>query len=353
MTSSARIRVRAAAAVLAGALLAGCSFGLERLPAPSGTSGATYKLTAKFGDVQNLALGAKVKLGGVVIGEVTSITTADYQASVGINVEKKFPLGKGVRFQIRFTTPLGEQFVSITSRGSLAQGALADGATVPVKDTSNAPGIEDTFSALSTLLNGGGLGKLQIIATELTAAFRGRSGDARDALIKLHRVITNLDAHKTDIDRTLDGLGQLATTLNRSTGVVEQALDLFPPTLQTLADDTVHIRGLLDRVGRLGTTVDGLLQRGESALLADFDNLRPTLDSLRARQDELLPTFRSLIKLGKSVRRAAPGDYLNISGTIQFLLEAPAARPQPGGVIHNGAEPADAAVGQLLRGGAS
>jgi phospholipid/cholesterol/gamma-HCH transport system substrate-binding protein len=353
MTTFARIRVRAAAAVLAMALLGGCSFGLEKLPAPSGTRGATYKVTAMFADVQNLTLGAKVKLGGVVIGEVTSITTADYQAAVRMNIEKKFPLGKGVRFQIRFTTPLGEQFVSITSRGSTAQGALANGATVPMRYNRTAPGIEDTFSALSTLLNGGGLSKLQIIATELTAAFRGRSSDARDALIKLHEVIANLDAHKNDIDRTLDGLGQLATTLNRSTGVVEQALDLFPPTLQTLADDTARIRGLLARVARLGTTVNGLLQRSESALLADFDNLRPTLDSLRARQDELVPAFRSLIRLGKSVRRAAPGDYLNISGTIQFLLEAPAARPKAGGVIHNGAEPADAAVSQLLNGGTS
>jgi phospholipid/cholesterol/gamma-HCH transport system substrate-binding protein len=353
MTLSSRSRVRAVAALLAGALLAGCSFGLEKLPAPSGTKGATYKITAKFSDVQNLALGAKVKLGGVVVGEVTSITTADYQAAVGMNIEKKFPLGKDPRFQIRFTTPLGEDFVSITSRGSLAQGTLADGALVPMTDTSNAPGIEDTFAAVSTLLNGGGLSKLQVIATELDAAFKGRTGDARDALVKLHQVIANLDAHKVDIDRTLDGLGQLATTLNRSTGVVVQALDLFPPTLQTLAGDTVHIRGLLQRVGQLGNTVSGLLQRSQSALLTDFDNLRPTLDALRARQDELLPAFRSLIKLGKSVRRAAPGDYLNISGTIEFLLDAPPARPKKGGVIHQGAEPATAAVHQMLSGGTS
>jgi hypothetical protein len=86
-------------------------------------------------------------------------------------------------------------------------------------------------------------------------------------------------------------------------------------------------------------------------MLADFDNLRPTLDSLHARQAELLPTFRSLIRLGKSVRRAAPGDYLNISATIQFLLNAPAAHPKKGGVIHAGAEP-QVAVRQMLTGGA-
>jgi len=90
-----------------------------------------------------------------------------------------------------------------------------------------------------------------------------------------------------------------------------------------------------------------MLARSQTALLADFDNLRPTLDSLRTREGELIPTFQSLIQLGKSVRRAAPGDYLNIAGTVQFLLNAPAAHPQPGGgraprcrAARRGAQPA-------------
>ena len=276
-------------------------------------------------------------------------------AAVEKKLEKQFRLGTDAQFQIRFTTPLGEDFISITSDGSVRRGVLAEGDTIPVRDTSDAPSIEDTFSAVSTLLNGGGLSKLQIIASELDTAFKGRTGDARSALINLHALIVNLDDHKVDIDRTLDGMAQLAETLNRGTGVVQQALDLFPSTLQTLADDTQRIRELLTRVDDLGDVVSGLLRRSQQALLTDLDNLRPTLDSLRARQAQLLPTFRALIELGKSVRRAAPGDYLNISGTIQFLLNAPPARPQQGGVVHDGAGPTaagpDAAVAELLHGG--
>ena len=349
--------VRLLIAVLAAALLAGCSFGLEDLPAPSGTHGPTYKITGLFGDVQNLTLGAKVKLGGVVIGEVTSISTRDYTAAVDMNLEKQFKLGKDAQLQIRFTTPLGEDFISITSAGHPGNGLLGDGDTIRQQNTGNAPSIEDTFAAVSTLLNGGGLNKLHIIATELDAAFKGRSGDARDALINLHKVIVNLDDHKVNIDRTLDGLAKLSTTLSNGTGVVEQALDLFPPTLRTLAEDTHSIRELLTHVANLGDVVSGLLHRSQGALVSDLDNLRPTLDSLRSQQAKLLPTFQSLIKLGKAVQRAAPGDYLNISGTIQFLLNSPPARPQPGGFVHPGAEPAaadaapNAAVVQLLTGG--
>lgn len=344
-------RNRCVAAVAAAALLTGCSFGLEKLPAPSGTHGKTYRITAQFGDTQNLTRGAKVKLGGVVVGEVISISTHDYRASVEMNIEQKFPLGKDARFQIRFTTPLGEDFVSITTTGNPGRGKLANGGVVPMDNTSDAPSIEDTFAAVSTLLNGGGLDKLKTIATELDAAFKGRTGDARDALVQLQKVIGNLDQHKVDIDRTLDGLNALATSLNKGNHLVEQALDLFPSALQTLASDTDQVRDLLQRVGQLGTTVSGLLQRSQQDLISDLNNLQPTLDSLHARESELLPTFRSLIKLGKAVDRAAPGDYLNLSATVEFLLEAPAARPKPGGVIHPGAESPNAAVTQLLTGG--
>jgi phospholipid/cholesterol/gamma-HCH transport system substrate-binding protein len=354
MTARARLgtRLRLAVAALAAgaALLSGCSIGLESLPAPPGTTGPTYRVTAVFRDVQNLTLGAKVKLGGVVVGVVTSIKTADYHALVGMRVEKRFPLGVGTRLQIRFTTPLGEDFISIISRGSLARGRLRDRAVIPDANTRTAPGIEDTFAALSTLLNGGGLDKLQIIARELDAAFKGRSGDARDALIKLHAVVANLDAHKDDIDRTLDGLGRLAQIIDRSTGEVREALDLFPDTLRELSTQTHRERELLSRLSDLGGTIDGLLRRSQDAMLADFDNLRPTLDALRARQNELLPTFHALITLGRSVRRAAPGDYLNISATIQFLLDAQPAHPPTGGVVRPGTEPHDA-VHRLLTGG--
>jgi phospholipid/cholesterol/gamma-HCH transport system substrate-binding protein len=352
MSYGMTVRVRSGvAALVAAALLASCSVGLDRLPAPAGTSGPVYHVTANFTDVQSLTVGAQVKLGGVVVGEVTRITTADYLAAVHMNIEKKFALGRDAELQIRFTTPLGEDFVSITSAGHVAQDALPDGATVPVGQTQTAPSIEDTFAALSTLLNGGGLSKLQTIAAELDAAFKGRTSDARDALIQLDKVIANLDDHKVDIDSVLDGLGRLAKTLNSGTGEVDEALDLFPSTLSALADDTGEIRVLLQHVATLGTTVSGLLRRSQSAMLTDFDNLRPTLDSLRARENQLVPTFDSLITLGQAIDRAAPGDYLNVSGTIQFLLENTGAKPKAGGTVRAGAEPSSDAVTQLLGGG--
>lgn len=338
-------------ACLAAALvLSGCSaLQLESLPAPAGISGPTYHVTATFTDVETLTIGAKVKLGGAVIGEVTGISTRDYLATAGMDIEKRFPLGAGSHFQIRFTTPLGEDYVSVSSPGT-AHGTLTDGAKIGVDETNAAPGIEDTFAALSTLLNEGGLGNLQIIARELDTALTGRTGAVRDSLIQIQKVVADLDAHKDDIDNILDELHRMASTINQSSTLVDQALTEFPPTLQLLANDTDQVKLLLAKVGELGTKVQDLLSRSQAEMLAQFADLRPTLDALKARADELIPTFDSLIRFGKLVDKAAPGAYLQVTATFDFLFNvASPDNPSPHGTLGPGS--GASAVTTLLTGG--
>jgi phospholipid/cholesterol/gamma-HCH transport system substrate-binding protein len=323
-------------AVLAASVvgLSGCSsISLESLPAPAEVAGATYQISATFNNVQTLTPGAKVKLGGAVIGDVSSITTHNYVALVRMDIVKRFALGKDSHFQVRFTTPLGEDYISVVSSGASA-GVLTNGAQVGLAATADAPGIEDTFAALSTLLNGGGLSNLHTIATELNTALNGRAGTVRDTLDRLHVLVANLDAKKTSIDNTLDGLRNMATALNHGDGVVQQALAQFPATIHLLATDTHQVRQLLAQVGILGQRVNDLLTNGQQYMLAQFDELRPTLDALRRRDSTLIPTFKSLIRFGKLFDRATPGDYLDVDGIVSFLLNAPAGSPSPGGSSH-------------------
>jgi phospholipid/cholesterol/gamma-HCH transport system substrate-binding protein len=340
----------AAAAVIAAAL-AGCGFDLQQLPSTGGVGGPTYRVTAEFTDVSALTVGAKVKLQGVVIGEVGDITTANFHADVAMTVQRKFSLPTGTTFQIRFTTPLGEDYVAVAPPEHPGSGTLADGARVPVAQTGAAPSIEDTFAALSLLLNGGGLDKLQTIARELGTALRGRTGSARDTLEKLHTVVADLDAHKGAIDRALDGLAALSTQLARSDPVIEQALAQFPDTIRLLAGDIPPIRTLLGKVARLGGSVTQLLARSQDAMLADFDALRPTLDALAAARDDLIPTFDSLIRFGQLFDRATPGDYLNLGVVVQLLYNAPPQHPGAAPATTTPAGSGRAAITTLLSGG--
>jgi phospholipid/cholesterol/gamma-HCH transport system substrate-binding protein len=332
VNAGTRAVTRGAAVLLSALLLAGCGLSgvsLERLPAPHGVSGPSYGITAQFDDVGTLTVGAKVKLQGAIVGEVDAIRTRDFRAEVSMRIGTRFRLPAGSTFQIRFTTPLGEDFVAVAEPANPSGRSLGDGALVPLGDTSQAPTVEDTFAALSLLLNGGGLGKLQTIAHELGLALHGNTGAARGVIDKLDAVVTDLHAHSDDITRALDALQQVSTRLDASSGVLEQALAEFPDTLALLAQDTGRVRALLGRVSALGDTVRDLLARGQDALLADLDALRPTVQALADSSADLVPTFNTLIRFGELFDRATPGDYLNLAVTVQLLFDAPAQRPQP------------------------
>ena len=315
--------VTAIGALLAAAGLAGCSTTLAALPAPNTVSGPVYHLTAEFRDVGNLTVGANVKLKGVVVGEVQSISTKNFRAIVNMDVQKKFPLVQGTTFQVRFTTPLGDDFIAATPPADAAVPPLADGATIPLSQTGEAPNIEDTFAAVSTLLNGGGLDKIRTIVSEVNTALHGHTTTLRDTISQLRLVVTHLDNHKGDIDAALDGLKQLTAKLNAGTPLIDQALSTFPQTLRIVAGDTADIRTLLTKVAALGVTVKGLLDRSQSNLLADFDALRPTLDALTASDSKLIPAFNSLISFGKLLDNVTPGDYINLDATVELAWALP------------------------------
>lgn len=351
--------MRARRAAVATALLlaatvpvaSGCGLSLNQLPSTGGVSGPTYRVTAQFRDVADLTVGAKVKLQGVVIGQVSSISTKDFTASVAIDVARRYRLPATSSFQIRFTTPLGEDYIAVTTPKSGTAPALTDGARVGVQQTAEAPTIEDTFAALSLLLNGGGLDKLQTIARELSVALKGNVGSARDLIGRVDQVVSDLDAHKSDIDHLLQGMSSLLTTVNARRGLIQQALQEFPATISLLASDTGQLRTLLTKVGQLGRTVQGLLDRGQQAMLADFDALRPTLDALAASRQALIPTFDSLIKFGNLFDRATPGDYLNLEITVQVLFNSPPQRPQQASYTPAASVSSSDAISRLLSGG--
>jgi phospholipid/cholesterol/gamma-HCH transport system substrate-binding protein len=320
--------VRLAALITALATVAACSApSLSSLPAPQAVSGPTYELTADFHDVLNLPIGAKVKNAGVVIGQVTGISTTSFIAHVRMRIRRSVRLPIGTTAQVRFTTPLGEDYIAVTVPA--AGGApIAQGGRLPVTATSSAPTIEDAFAALSLLVNGGGLDKAGTIVRELNRAISGREGNVRYVLQQTTALVGNLNAHRADIDRALQGLGDLSRELGRNSSVIGAALERFPPALSVLADETDRLTALEQKIASLGTVTAHVLSRGTADLLADLDLLRPALDSLAAARGTLVPTMQALTHFGALVVGSSPGDYLTSSATLTLVFNDTAILPQ-------------------------
>jgi phospholipid/cholesterol/gamma-HCH transport system substrate-binding protein len=245
-----------------------------------------------------------------------------------INESVKLPRNATAR--VRQTSLLGEKFVEVSRPLAPATDELRDGDTITVDRTSRVPEVEEVFTALSALLNGGGIGNLQEISVELSAAMAGRENTVRSALGNITEMVTALDQRKGDIVRAIDALDRLTATLAKQRQTIGEALDTFTPALTVLADQREDLTKLLTHVAELGRVSTRVIEASREDTVRNFQLLQPILERVVSARTDLSQALDQVLLLTKLVPRAIPGDYLQLYVEIYLdpnhLPAAPGAK---------------------------
>jgi phospholipid/cholesterol/gamma-HCH transport system substrate-binding protein len=334
---------RLAAACAAVLALAGCSSaGVYDLPLPGGADlgDHPYRVTVEFADVLDLVPQSAVKVNDVVVGRVESIGLggADrWTPQVVVAVNGDVALPADATASLRQSSLLGEKFVELSAPSSAASPVrLADGAVITADRTNRHTEVEEVFGALSLLLNGGGIGQLRTINQELSKALSGNEPEVKAFLSNVDKLVTDLDAHRSDITAALDGLNQLSTTLAGRDEQIRGALTDLTPGLAALAEQRGALVTMLQSLDTLSDVAVDTIDRSRDDVVADLKALAPILDQLAAagqnlpRALEVLPTF----PFTDSVLDAAKGDYINVFLDIEADPDFPEPLPPlpiPGG----------------------
>ncbi|WP_328607805.1 MCE family protein [Amycolatopsis sp. NBC_00345] len=321
------------AGVLAGVLvLAGCSdggfSGLYSTPLPGGPDlgDHPYHVTALFTDVLDLVPQSSVKVNDVAVGRVDRITlTPDTKAAlVAMTVNGDISLPANAHAELRQSSLLGEKFVELSEPSAeKPAGHLADGAQIPLGRTNRNPEIEEVLGALSLLLNGGGVDQIQNISHELNDALAGNEPQMRALLSRVDDLATQLDGHKAEILRAIDGLGKLSHTLTGQTQNLTTALDNLAPGLKILADQRDQLVGMLNALNKLSGVAVDTVNRSRDQLVANLKALEPTLQKLGEAGKNLPTALQILLTYpfpdyaGNTIK----GDYANVDATIDLDLD--------------------------------
>lgn len=327
----ARIRHALTAAALTLAAT-GCSVvgtnGIHDMPLPGGADlgDHPYRVTVQFADVLDLVPQAAVKVNDVVVGRVESIGLggADgWTAEVTIAVNGDVRLPSDAAASLRQSSLLGEKFVELAeptrSGDTTPSDRLEDGALITADRTNRHTEVEEVFGALSLLLNGGGIGQLQTINSELADVMTGNEPEIKAFLSNMDDLVTNLDSHRGDITAALDGLNHLSTTLAGREDQIRGALTDLTPGLRSLSEQRTALVTMLQALDSLSDVAVETINRSRDDIVADLEALAPILDRLAAAGQslpkalEILPTF----PFTDPVLDATKGDYLNVFVTIE------------------------------------
>ncbi|MFE9622160.1 MCE family protein [Streptomyces sp. NPDC006527] len=320
---------RAVAWAAAGSLLlSGCQInGWYDVPLPGGAAadGDAYRVTVEFRDVLDLVPQSAVKVDGVTVGAVEKVELDGWHARVRLRIADSVKLPGNAVAELRQTSMLGEKYVALVAPLDTAPvGRLGDGDRIPLARSGRNPEIEEVLSALSALLNGGGVAQLKTITVELNKALAGRENRVKGLLKELNTFLGGLNGQRKEIVRALQGIDRLAKRLNKEKKTIAVAVDTLPPALKVLADQRRDLTRMLTALSDLGKTGTKVVNASHDDTVANLKALRPILEQLnKAGADlpnslELLTTY----PFPRNAVDAVKGDYVNLAVTADLDLSS-------------------------------
>lgn len=300
----------------------GCSFGgLNSLPLPGtvghGKGSTSYHI--ELANVGQLESNSPVLVGDVVVGSVGDMRVTDWHADVEVSVKPGVVIPANAVATVGQTSLLGSMHLALNPPlGQAPTGVLQPGATLGLNRSSTYPSTEQTLSALSVVVNGGGLGQIGDIIHEFSAAVNGREDKIRDLLTQLNDFVGLLADQRDSINEAVNSLNRLAGTFAGQRDVLTQALQRIPPAVEVLVNERPRIVTALAKLRDFSNLATGLVNDTKADLVRNLQNLEPTLKALAdvgPKLDTALAYFPTFPYTQATIDRAIRGDYLN-----QFIV---------------------------------
>jgi phospholipid/cholesterol/gamma-HCH transport system substrate-binding protein len=307
--------------------MSGCEWrGLNSLPMPGteGGSPGSFVVQAQMPDVSYIQQNSRVRVGDVNVGTVTKIERQGWHALVTMRLNGDVDLPANATATIGQTSLLGSLHVELAPPDGLPpEGKLHDGSLIPLASGGSFPSTEQTLSALSLLLNGGGIGQIQDITKTFSTAFAGREQDLRSLIQQIDVFVGHLNEQSGDIIAATDSLNNLAGQFAEQKPVVDEALHTIPEALAVLKDERDNLTEALDQFGKFAALTADSVNHTKENLVKELKDLAPVLNSLANAGPALT---RSLSFLGtfpwpkETLTNWVRGDYANLTAIVDLTL---------------------------------
>ncbi|MFI0356232.1 MCE family protein [Actinomadura sp. 9N407] len=327
-------------AALAGVTaLSGCSFhGIDSLPLPGGADlGDDAKtVQVEFSNVLDLVPQSMVKVNDVSVGKVDKIELAGsrpgpngsksgWHALVTLKVRGDTKLPDNAVATIGQTSLLGEKFVALSNPPTeRPQGELASGDLIPLARTTRSTEIEEVLSAMSMLLNGGGIEQISTITRELNTAMNGRTSTIKSVLHRVDTFVGTLDRNRGEITRALDSIDRLTGKLSAERETIADTIDKTGPALAVLNRNRADLTKMLKALDRLSRTTTGVIDKSQADLVANLKDLDVILRNLNKAGTDLPKALEGLLTwpFPATFDNVIKGDYGNVHLTLDLDFES-------------------------------
>ena len=273
-------------------------------------SSNTYK--ADFVDATGLVKGDDVRIAGVKVGSVKSISIVDRtRAEVTFTVDTSSALTQSTNADIRYRNLVGQRYITLTNQiGNTAK--LPPGATIPTARTSPALDLTVLFNGFKPLFQALSPADVNQLSYEIIQVFQGEGGTLQDLLSHNASVTQTLADRDQIIGDLIDNLNTVLAHIGSRDRQLNQLITTFQHFIGGLKKDRNAILGSLNQISALSVQTADLVSGIRGPFVADIHHLRGFATNLDQGKGELDRALQVLpIKLNKVGRTAIYGSFFN------------------------------------------
>jgi phospholipid/cholesterol/gamma-HCH transport system substrate-binding protein len=286
-------------------------------------TGATSGYSALFADASRLKEGQSVRVAGIRVGTVNSVSLRpDKKVVVKFDADRNIALTEGTRAAVRYLNLVGDRYLDLVD-GPGSTKRLPAGGQIPVDHTSPALDLDLLLGGLKPVIQGFSAQDVNALTSSLIQVFQGEGGNLQSLFSKTTSFSNALGDNDQTVQQLIENLNTVVGTLSKDGNQFSGAIDRLERLVSGLSDDRATIGTAIDALSKGTTSLADLLSNTRRPLAGTVDQLSrvaPLLDQDKDRIDaaiQRLPrNYRRLVRLG-SMGATIPYFlcYLTVRGT--------------------------------------
>ncbi|WP_203803350.1 MCE family protein [Mycobacterium heckeshornense] len=268
-------------------------------------TGATTGYSAIFSDASRLKSGDSVRVAGIRVGTVNSVSLRpDKKVVVKFDADRGIVLTEGTKAAVRYLNLVGDRYLELVD-GPGSTKRLPAGGVIPADRTAPALDLDLLLGGLKPVIQGLNARDVNALSSALLQVFQGEGGTLESLFSKTASFSNTLADNDQTIQQLIDNLNTVVATLAKDGKKFSGAIDRLERLVTGLSDDRDTIGAAIDSLSKGTASLADLLVSARPPLagtVEQLSRLAPLLDQDRDRLEAALQkapkNYRKLSRLG-------------------------------------------------------
>jgi phospholipid/cholesterol/gamma-HCH transport system substrate-binding protein len=253
----------------------------------------TVGYSAEFSDVSGLQAGDTVRVAGVEVGKVGSVSVQGKVASVSFSLQTTEHITTTTRAAIHFANLLGELYLDILP-GPPGGKPLKPGGVIPVSQTTPPLDLTAVFDGFQPLFSALSPTQVNQLAGSIIDIFQGEAGATASIISEVSTITDNLADRQDVINGLLTSSASLLRTVGSHDADLGSLIGNFDTLVRGMAASKAQIGGAISNVNTLTNLAAHYFGESQPQLDQDIQGLATATNSLVANQSKINTFFQGL-----------------------------------------------------------